>query len=81
LHAVLYNVLEVLRLAAVFVQPIMPQTTPRMLAQLGDPAPEHAVVFPQEARWGLLPAGQPTAKAAPLFPRIEKEPRVESGTR
>jgi methionyl-tRNA synthetase len=79
LHSVLYNLLEVLRLAAVFVQPIMPQTTPRMLAQLGDPAPEHAVQFPQAARWGLLPVGQQTAKAAPLFPRIEKEPRVDAG--
>ncbi|NTV53237.1 MAG: class I tRNA ligase family protein [Candidatus Firestonebacteria bacterium] len=78
LHTVLYNLLEVLRLAAVFVQPIMPGTTPRMLAQLGDPEPESLQRFPQAARWGLLPAGQLTAKAAPLFPRIEKEPRPEA---
>jgi methionyl-tRNA synthetase len=78
LHTVLYNLLEILRLAAVLVSPLMPQTTPRMLAQLGDPQPERAVAFPQEARWGLLPAGQATAKAAPLFPRIEKEPRPET---
>ena len=77
LHTVLYNLLEVLRLAAVFVQPIMPQTTPRMLAQLGDPEPGRAIEFPHQARWGLLPAGQATAKAAPLFPRIEKEPLAE----
>jgi len=74
LHTVLYNLLEILRLAAVFVYPIMPTTTPRMLAQLGDAAPERTLQFPMEARWGLLPAGQTIAKAAPLFPRIEKEP-------
>jgi methionyl-tRNA synthetase len=73
LNTVLYNLLEILRLAAMFVYPIMPATTPRMLAQLGDSAPDRVLQFPMEARWGLLPVGQTTAKAAPLFPRIEKE--------
>jgi methionyl-tRNA synthetase len=70
---VMYNLLELLRLAAVFVHPFMPATTPRMLAQLGDPQPERALQFPGEAAWGQLKAGQVVAKAAPLFPRIEKE--------
>jgi methionyl-tRNA synthetase len=69
----MYNLLELLRLAAVFVHPFMPATTPRMLAQLGDPQPERALQFPGEAAWGQLKAGQVVAKAAPLFPRIEKE--------
>lgn len=72
-NTVMYNLLEILRLAAVYVSPVMPGTTPRMLAQLGDPQPERVLSFPAEARWGVLPVGQTIAKGEPLFPRIEKE--------
>lgn len=74
LRTVLYNLLEVLRLVAGLIQPFMPQTTPRMLRQLGDPEPERSLVFPPEARWGLLLPGRRIAKAEPLFPRREKKP-------
>ncbi len=79
LNTVLYNLLEILRLSAIFVYPLMPETTPRMLAQLGDPDPGRKLAFPMEARWGQLPAGQTIAKGAPLFPRIEKEPKPGTG--
>jgi methionyl-tRNA synthetase len=73
LNTVLYNLLEVLRLAAVLLQPFMPRTTPRILAQLGEQEPERARELPQAAAWGGLAPGQSIAKAEPLFPRIEKE--------
>jgi len=73
LNAVMYNLLEILRLAAVYVHPFMPSTTPRMLAQLGDLNPTRPLQFPAEARWGALPAGQAIAKGEPLFPRLEKD--------
>ncbi len=73
LSTVLYNLLEVLRLAAILLQPFMPRTVPRILAQLGEPEPERARQLPQAAAWGGLAPGQAIAKAEPLFPRIEKE--------
>jgi methionyl-tRNA synthetase len=73
LGTVLYNLLEVLRLAAGYLHPFMPKTTPRILQQLGDPQPGRTLHFPAEARWGSLPPGQKIAKAEPLFPRLEKK--------
>ncbi len=72
-NAVMYQLLETLRLAAVYVCPVMPNTTPRILAQLGVPEPGRTARFPQDAGWGLLPEGQAVAKSGPLFPRIERE--------
>ncbi|MEW6517052.1 MAG: methionine--tRNA ligase [candidate division FCPU426 bacterium] len=71
--AVMYQLLETLRLAACYLQAFMPDTTPRMLAQLGDTDPGRPQLFPAAAAWGLLPAGQTIAKTGPLFPRIERE--------
>jgi methionyl-tRNA synthetase len=71
--AVMYQLLETLRLAAVYICPVMPNTTPRMLAQLGVPEPGQPQLFPRAAEWGGLPEGQAVAKSGPLFPRIERE--------
>jgi methionyl-tRNA synthetase len=70
---VMYNLLEVLRLVACYIQPFMPETTPRILAQLGDPDANRVPEFPHEAQWGQLPKGQSIDKTGPLFPRLEKE--------
>jgi len=70
---IMMNLLEVLRLAAVYTYPFMPTTTPRILAQLGDPQPDRMPAFPAAAQWGQLPAGQAIGKSGPLFPRLEKE--------
>lgn len=72
-HTIMYNLMEVLRLVAAYIQPIMPGTTPRILNQLGDQEPDRQMQFPAEAAWGLLKVGQQTAKGDPLFPRLEKE--------
>ncbi len=69
-NTVMYNLLEVLRLVAVYIYPFMPDTTPKILAQLGDPAAGRAPSFPADSGWGQLSPGQAIAKAAPLFPRI-----------
>lgn len=71
--AVMYQLLETLRLAASYLCPVMPGTTPRILAQLGTPEPARLLRFPIAAEWGGLPAGQAVAKSGPLFPRIERE--------
>lgn len=73
LQRVMLNLLESLRLVAVYIQAFMPETTPRILAQLGDPDPGRQAAFPAAAEWGRLPQGQAIAKTGPLFPRIEKD--------
>lgn len=72
-NTIMYHLLEVLRLVAAYLQPFMPDTTPRILEQLGYENKEQAMTFPESAAWGQLPVGQSIAKGDPLFPRIEKE--------
>ncbi|MDX2226570.1 MAG: methionine--tRNA ligase [Verrucomicrobiae bacterium] len=71
LDTVLYNLAESLRLVSVLVAPVMPTVASKIQDQLG--LREKQVLFPQFARWGLLPPGQPIGEAQPLFPRIESD--------
>jgi methionyl-tRNA synthetase len=75
LGTILYNCAEAVRLALVYLTPIMPQVAPRGLAQLGfSIAPGQT--FEQVGRWGVLPPGTKTAKAEGLFPRKEQGDRT-----
>jgi methionyl-tRNA synthetase len=71
LETVLYNLLEAVRLIALLVGPFMPETAEKILANLGDEQKDLGL----EGRdaWGGLQPGTVIAKAAPLFPRIDKE--------
>ena len=69
LDKVLMNLFEALRLAALLVAPVMPQTAQRMWAQLGlegDPLRELYDSF----HWGMG-SGTRVRKAEVLFPRID----------
>ncbi len=72
LSAVLYNLVECLRLLTLVLRPVMPRTSARMAAGLGleddDPRISN---FPQGARWGLSRAGTKLHKTESLFPRVE----------
>src|SRR5215831_14870895 len=69
LASVLYGTLESLRVIAVLLGPILPESSAKILAQIGCTAPvaplERALV------WGQLAAGAKVAKGDVLFPRIE----------
>jgi methionyl-tRNA synthetase len=65
---VLTTALEVLRIAAILLSPVMPSKMSVLLKQVGWDGP---VQFTDAQKWGLLTAGTPVAKAEPLFPRIE----------
>jgi methionyl-tRNA synthetase len=82
-EAVLYAVLESVRLAAYLLSPVIPGICNSIYTQLG-----FAVDFNQKAiatevdysahsAWGYLPPGQVLGQAAPVFQRIE--PSVVSG--
>jgi len=71
--AVLGDCLEALRIVALLSSPLIPRATAELWRRLGlsgDPADQR---LPDAAAWGLLPAGSPLEKGAPLFPRIESE--------
>lgn len=78
INTIMYHLLEVLRLVAAYIQPVMPATTSRILTQLGY-AENAFMVFPTAAAWGQLPVGQKICKGEPLFPRIEKERKGNPG--
>jgi len=72
LKTVLYNLAEVLRIVAILIEPFMPQTTPKMLAQLGISKEENPELTAWESAstFGLIKNGTKVKRAEPLFPRI-----------
>ena len=69
LARVLYNLLEVCRLAGVLLTPFMPESCGRLFAQIG--APEEARTWDSVAAWGGMPALAAVKKGEALFPRID----------
>jgi methionyl-tRNA synthetase len=79
LHAVLYNLVECLRLLTLVLRPVMPQTSQKMAAGLGLSADDPLIAsFSHGAQWGLSTAGTRLQTTAALFPRMDK-PGKESG--
>lgn len=76
LDTVLYQVLEVLRFAAVLLSPFMPKTGEKILAQLGtaDPGSQNLASLKE---WGQLKAAGEVRKGESLFPRVEEEIKTE----
>jgi methionyl-tRNA synthetase len=71
LAAVIYNLLEGLRVISGLIYPIMPETAKTMQKHLGlDPEAEFYAVAGLET-WNRLPPGTQLQKAVILFPRID----------
>jgi methionyl-tRNA synthetase len=70
LDAVLYALLEAVRLAAVHLEPFLPVPAARILARLGEPDAA-GQSYAERMRWGGLASGRRLAAPAPLFPRLE----------
>lgn len=83
-EAVLYAVLESVRLAAYFLSPIIPTISNAIYNQLGFTVDfNHKQIgaslrYEHHAQWGLLPAEQPLGTPSPVFQRIELS---QEGTR
>ena len=73
LDQVLYNLVESCRILAILLAPFLPDTSRRILGQLGIPAPAHPHVWPLTA-WGGLQRGHKVAAPQPLFPRKDLKP-------
>jgi methionyl-tRNA synthetase len=72
----LHTSCQALHALALLLAPFLPETAPRILAQLGDPQALARARLPDDAaRWGALPPGTPTSRGEPLFPRVESPAR------
>ena len=69
LAAVLYNLLEGIRVCAVLLTPFMPDTVVKIFDQIG--APEEARVYETADKFGVLPANVTVHRGETLFPRID----------
>lgn len=76
LDLTLYTAAEALRVATALLAPVLPNSTPKIWAQLGIPTPIDDVRFSTLA-WGQLAAGQKTGEPGPVFPRLEVKDAVE----
>ena len=75
LAAVIYNLCESLRIVSILITPFLPETAPKIQAQLGVKA--DALTYEAAAQWGVLPADATIAKGQTLFPRIDVEKEIE----
>lgn len=69
----LYHLCESLRHIAIMIYPVMPETSEKILIQLGlDPAKENAKSLDKLQTWVELTVGNKIGELQPLFPRLEK---------
>ncbi len=76
LDATLYSAAEVVRIAAVLLAPVMPDSAARIWQQLGFTTPLEAERVDRLACGGL-PAGQKAGASVAVFPRIEAKPAID----
>jgi methionyl-tRNA synthetase len=75
LAAVLYNLLETIRICSALLYPFMPQTMPKVWEQIG--AGEALTAYDTLDKFGTLPANVTVHKGEVLFPRIDMDKEIE----
>ena len=75
LAAVMYNLLETIRICAVLLTPFMPDTAAKIFERIG--ANDGCKTWDSAEKWGILPADTTVAKGDALFPRIDTEKALE----
>jgi len=76
LEAVLFNLLDALRIIAILISPVLPKAAHGIFDQLNwktepELSGKEARFSLADAEWGRLPDGHVVGKPVPLFPRIE----------
>jgi len=74
LDAVLYHIMESLRIIAILISPVLPKAAHRIFDQLNwktELSGKEERFSLKDAEWGGLPDGHVAGKPVPLFPRIE----------
>lgn len=75
LAAVLYNLLDTVRITTTLLNPVMPFTTPEIWRQIG--AEQKDVLWENASKRGVLKAGLTVVKGDVLYPRIDLEKEIE----
>lgn len=75
LAAVLYNLLDTIRIAATLLSAFMPATMPKALEQIG--ACEKCASYENADKFGVLPSDVTVKKGDALFPRIDVDKEIE----
>lgn len=70
LAAVLYNLIETLRIVGIMLLPFLPRTARKVLENIGAQAPDY---FDEQIKFGLSKEGTDIIKGSPLFPRVNVE--------
>ena len=76
LETTLYTAAEVLRVAAVLLAPVLPESAAKLWKQLGILAPLEEQRI-DKLKCGEFPAGQPIARGEAIFPRIDAKTAIE----
>jgi len=71
LNEVMWSLAESLRLTALLIAPVMPQTTAAIFNQLGISDKLSKLKYATHLRWGVFAGGTRVQKGKPLFPRYE----------
>ena len=75
LAAVLYNLLEAIRVVSTLLSAFMPTTMPKVWEQIG--AGDAAVSYENSDKYGVLPANVTVKRGEVLFPRIDVDKEIE----
>ena len=73
LAAVMYNLLESLRIIALYLAPLAPNTSAEVWRRLELGSPVDVTDIESATAWGQLPVGNHTQVGDPLFPRLDVE--------
>jgi len=73
LAAVMYNLLEAIRVIALYLAPLAPNTSAEVWRRLQLGAPVDVTDIESATAWGQLPAGNAVELGDPLFPRLDVE--------
>jgi methionyl-tRNA synthetase len=76
LAAVMYNLLEAIRICAVLLKPFMPVTSAKIFEQIG--AAEAIQTWESAAAFGKLPKDTAVQKGDAIFPRIDMVKELEA---
>ncbi len=71
LAAVMYNLLEAIRIVALYMAPFAPATSATVFERLGLGGIAEVDDIAAASAWGQLPAGNAVEVGDPLFPRLD----------
>jgi len=76
LATILYTSAEVIRVVAILLAPVLPESCKRVWGQLGIQAPLRSQRI-DDIKWGGLTVGSSLGEITPIFPRLDKKAVIE----